>query len=610
MPLKRCSENSKSGWKWGDSGKCFIGPDGKKKAIKQGIAIEGPKKFSEMASEHEWEIEESEIEYVLECAYEAGASFAEGSCISIALLTNEGWVEEVTEDNFIAPASEDYYEGYDEEDDVEEWDVAQNRPGLWENIRRKKMREGDNYKPAKTEKEGRPSPEELKKAQGAECPTATKNIQLNTKNRNATIKNHMYGPLNVDEPADYFEKLADKWNTSEEAAKKSLCGNCVAFDISSQMKECMPGEVSDDSGQLGYCWMHHFKCHSKRTCDTWAKGGPITKDKVSDDWAEKSKAEEVASYADHAEALQRGRPGPNDPRKTPAPKKDQKKGSKKNKPDSAKDDKGKITFSKSTIEKLSKAVREHNAKGKGPKATLGQLKAVYRRGAGAFSTSHAPKMSRDGWAMARVRAYLYLLRNGRPSNPNYKQDNDLLPSSHPRSSKASAGAGRMEDYIFISKEKAMEMAKKLGMKGVHSSKTADGKVFYFPGATEREFFDWYRKNDGVDAAMTEKQKEALDKDKDGKITKKDFELLRKSKGAEYKGRKVTLNKPFRTPDGPKKSAVYTKNEKGNVVLVRFGDPNMKIKKSNPERRKSFRARHNCDNPGPKWKARYWSCRAW
>jgi len=82
------------------------------------------------------------------------------------------------------------------------------------------------------------------------------------------------------------------------------------------------------------------------------------------------------------------------------------------------------------------------------------------------------------------------------------------------------------------------------------------------------------------------------------------------KAAEYKGRKVTLNKPFRTPDGPKKSAVYVKNDKGKVVIVRFGDKNMSIKKDNPARRKSFRARHNCDNPGPKWKARYWSCRAW
>lgn len=78
----------------------------------------------------------------------------------------------------------------------------------------------------------------------------------------------------------------------------------------------------------------------------------------------------------------------------------------------------------------------------------------------------------------------------------------------------------------------------------------------------------------------------------------------------YQGRKVTLNKPFRTPDGPKKFSVYVKNDKGNVVKVNFGDPDMSIKRDSDERRKSFRARHNCDNPGPKWKARYWSCKMW
>ena len=78
--------------------------------------------------------------------------------------------------------------------------------------------------------------------------------------------------------------------------------------------------------------------------------------------------------------------------------------------------------------------------------------------------------------------------------------------------------------------------------------------------------------------------------------------------AEYRGRKVKLNKPTR--GDVKKFKVYVKNAKGNVVKVNFGDKKMRIKKSNPKRRKSFRARHNCDNPGPKWKARYWSCRKW
>ena len=83
-----------------------------------------------------------------------------------------------------------------------------------------------------------------------------------------------------------------------------------------------------------------------------------------------------------------------------------------------------------------------------------------------------------------------------------------------------------------------------------------------------------------------------------------------TESAEYQGRKVKLGKPFKTPGGPKKSAVYVKNGSGKVVIVRFGDPNMKIKKNIPGRRKNFRARHNCSSPGPRWKARYWSCRAW
>ena len=220
---------------------------------------------------------------------------------------------------------------------------------------------------------------------------------------------------------------------------------------------------------------------------------------------------------------QHGRPGPNDPRKTPAKPSERRKGSKKNKPGSARKPNTGIKISKQTENTLRKMMEKHNKAGKGSKATMGALKAVYRRGAGAFSRSHAPRMSRGGWAIARVRAFLYLLRNGRPSNPNYKQDNDLLPKSHPRSSK--------------------------------------------------------KADEGVEAA-------------------------------EYRGRKVTLNKPFRTPDGPKKFAVYTKNESGTVVIVRFGDPNMEIKRDDPDRRRNFRKRHNCESPGPKWKARYWSCKMW
>jgi len=84
--------------------------------------------------------------------------------------------------------------------------------------------------------------------------------------------------------------------------------------------------------------------------------------------------------------------------------------------------------------------------------------------------------------------------------------------------------------------------------------------------------------------------------------------------AEYQGRTVKLGKPMQ--GDVKKFKVYVKNPQGNVVKVNFGhkgkggEKTMSIKKNNPERRKSFRARHNCDNPGPRHKARYWSCRAW
>ena len=79
--------------------------------------------------------------------------------------------------------------------------------------------------------------------------------------------------------------------------------------------------------------------------------------------------------------------------------------------------------------------------------------------------------------------------------------------------------------------------------------------------------------------------------------------------AEYQGRDVPLGKKMK--GDVKKSKVYVRDPStGNVKKVEFGDPNMRIKKSNPARRKSFRARHNCDNPGPRHKARYWSCRKW
>lgn len=148
--------------------------------------------------------------------------------------------------------------------------------------------------------------------------------------------------------------------------------------------------------------------------------------------------------------------------------------------------------------------------------------------------------------------------------------------------------------------------------------------YYEPGKYEDEYSDDEEEVEDPSEVETEdpeseakfmyedpRSGEVFTYNRQGKYEKNGRVLIYRGKSAEYQGRKVTLNKPFRTSNGPKKFAVYTKNESGNVVIVRFGDPNMKIKRDDPARRKSFRARHGCDeNPGPKWKARYWACKSW
>jgi len=138
------------------------------------------------------------------------------------------------------------------------------------------------------------------------CPAATQDVLLNTKNRNAAIKNPIigYGPANPTvENAEFWNEFAQSFEpkgstpTPEdiEAAKSMLCGNCVAFDISPRMRDCLPPTDDYDAlalrsnAILGYCWMHHFKCASTRSCRTWAAQGPIVEDAVSYEWQRKSK---------------------------------------------------------------------------------------------------------------------------------------------------------------------------------------------------------------------------------------------------------------------------------------------------------------------------------
>jgi hypothetical protein len=140
---------------------------------------------------------------------------------------------------------------------------------------------------------------------GSYCPYPTQDIALNTKNRNYAAKNFLYGPLNPMAPnVDYWRALASVFKpkgvppTPEDiaGAKKALCGNCGVFDISPRMQRCLPPLSDADeydryalaSGSvLGYCWVHHFKCASARTCETWVVGGPIRDNERSEKMSRK-----------------------------------------------------------------------------------------------------------------------------------------------------------------------------------------------------------------------------------------------------------------------------------------------------------------------------------
>ncbi len=279
--------------------------------------------------------------------------------------------------------------------------------------------------------------------------------------------------------ADFSDKIAMS-KMSKDVTKDMETAEAMKFN--EFLKKCIPSKTGTDKEKFGACLLQ-FKNMKKSNA---------------------------------------GRPGPRSAAQTPAKPEERKKGSSVNKPGSAgteathkikpKSSYASITFSEKTTKALKNKVAEHNKK-YSKKVTLGQLKKVYRRGAGAFSSSHRPGQSRGSWAMARVNMFLKMQRGGKVKKSYRKADQDIAKAS---------------EMLF---------------------------------------------------------------DSEGK-------------------KNPPLNKPFRTPKGPKKFSVYVKNEKGNVVKVNFGDPNMEIKRDDPARRKSFRARHNCDNPGPKTKARYWSCRMW
>ena len=200
------------------------------------------------------------------------------------------------------------------------------------------------------------------------------------------------------------------------------------------------------------------------------------------------------------------------------------------------------------------------------------LKKSYDRGMAAWKGGHRPGASQQQWAFARVNS---MLTGG-------KADPDLQK--------------QIKDGGYKKKKKASK-------ESVEEWFSSDETISLYQ---ERYGDEYLIKLNNTYKRMLSKLNEEPCCDDCGNLY--DHVISE----AEYQGKKVKLNDPIRTSENPKKKfKVYVKNEKGTVVVVRFGDPNMGINRDDPEARKAFRSRHSCDdNPGPKWKARYWSCYQW
>ena len=208
----------------------------------------------------------------------------------------------------------------------------------------------------------------------------------------------------------------------------------------------------------------------------------------------------------------------------------------------------------------------------------GVLKKVYDRGMAAWRTGHRPGTTPQQWAFARVNSFTTKSKGtwGGADKDLAKQVREVLDVD-----------GEVDESLW-----ANIAAKRKRIKA------GSGEKMRKPG----------EKGAPTPAQMAKAKAASEEFEPKKKINSELNEWGESEEEAEYQGRKVTLNKP--TKGDVKKSKVYVRNEKGNVVKVEFGDPNMEIKRDDPARRKSFRARHNCDNPGPKTKARYWSCKFW
>ena len=252
---------------------------------------------------------------------------------------------------------------------------------------------------------------------------------------------------------------------------------------------------------------------------------------------------------------------------------------------------------------LKNKMEAHNKKSK-HKVTMRMLQAVYNRGVGAYKTNPSsvrPNVkSHEQWAMARVNSFLKIVSGSK--KPNH--DKDLLPASHPSSTKKSVAKAQYANDIFTTEMEAVSRSMDMGLEGKVHVHDYDGQAVYMPAESHEAYLEYYEQGE----ATEEGESPSVDRIEAlraivAEVLKEDFAK------AEYQGEKVTLNKPRRIQGGNKKFEVFVMDG-DKVKRVTFGDPNMEIRRDDPKARANFRSRHSCDTKKDKTKAGYWSCRMW
>jgi len=301
-------------------------------------------------------------------------------------------------------------------------------------------------------------------------------------------------------------------------------------------------------------------------------------------------------------------------------------------------------FGKESVDKLNEKIDGLVKKADKSGMPYSVLKKVYDRGMAAWKTGHRPGTTPQQWAFARVNSFITKssgtwggadkdlakkVKGESYSYPNEYADHarGITPGEKKKINKENI------DEWFVSEDTRFEYAMRHDDDWWWKLNETHDAMLEKIGASccepceeetvnESLWANIHKKRQRIKQGSGEKMRnkgdkgapsaDAIKRAKGEQLSFKQYQEVNAwgeiEEDAEYQGRKVKLNNPM--PGDVKKTKVYVKNDKGNVVKVEFGDPNMDIKRDDPERRKSFRARHNCDNPGPKYKARYWSCKFW